>query len=86
MFLKAALEAIDELDLFGAGGGHKSVIHVLPDEVEHCQVSLCLLSVRYLEGTITKCLPFGKPNRATSANGYIRCKQPLCELRYGGIV
>ncbi|XP_042313110.1 phosphorylase b kinase regulatory subunit alpha, liver isoform isoform X5 [Sceloporus undulatus] len=34
---KAALEAIDELDLFGAAGGHKSVIHVLPDEVEHCQ-------------------------------------------------
>uniref|UniRef100_A0A8C0UK36 Phosphorylase b kinase regulatory subunit n=1 Tax=Cyanistes caeruleus TaxID=156563 RepID=A0A8C0UK36_CYACU len=34
---KAALEAIDELDLFGAHGGHKSVIHVLPDEVEHCQ-------------------------------------------------
>ncbi|XP_048349774.1 phosphorylase b kinase regulatory subunit alpha, liver isoform isoform X5 [Sphaerodactylus townsendi] len=34
---KAALEAIDELDLFGAGGGNKSVIHVLPDEVEHCQ-------------------------------------------------
>ncbi|XP_065533425.1 phosphorylase b kinase regulatory subunit alpha, liver isoform isoform X3 [Lathamus discolor] len=33
----AALEAIDELDLFGAHGGHKSVIHVLPDEVEHCQ-------------------------------------------------
>uniref|UniRef100_A0A3Q2T5A5 Phosphorylase b kinase regulatory subunit n=1 Tax=Fundulus heteroclitus TaxID=8078 RepID=A0A3Q2T5A5_FUNHE len=35
---KAALEAIDELDLFGAYGGPKSVIHVLPDEVEHCQV------------------------------------------------
>uniref|UniRef100_A0A674IAA2 Phosphorylase b kinase regulatory subunit n=1 Tax=Terrapene triunguis TaxID=2587831 RepID=A0A674IAA2_9SAUR len=34
---KAALEAIDELDLFGAHGGCKSVIHVLPDEVEHCQ-------------------------------------------------
>ncbi|XP_037757189.1 phosphorylase b kinase regulatory subunit alpha, liver isoform isoform X8 [Chelonia mydas] len=34
---KAALEAIDELDLFGAHGGSKSVIHVLPDEVEHCQ-------------------------------------------------
>ncbi|XP_069493055.1 phosphorylase b kinase regulatory subunit alpha, liver isoform isoform X2 [Ambystoma mexicanum] len=34
---KAALEAIDELDLFGAHGGPKSVIHVLPDEVEHCQ-------------------------------------------------
>lgn len=37
---KAALEAIDELDLFGAHGGPKSVIHVLPDEVEHCQVVL----------------------------------------------
>ncbi|XP_059942564.1 phosphorylase b kinase regulatory subunit alpha, liver isoform isoform X3 [Mesoplodon densirostris] len=34
---KAALEAIDELDLFGAHGCRKSVIHVLPDEVEHCQ-------------------------------------------------
>ncbi|XP_063068268.1 phosphorylase b kinase regulatory subunit alpha, liver isoform [Engraulis encrasicolus] len=34
---KAALEAIDELDLFGARGGPQSVIHVLPDEVEHCQ-------------------------------------------------
>lgn len=38
--LQAALEAIDELDLFGAHGGPKSVIHVLPDEVEHCQVTL----------------------------------------------
>ncbi|CAL8350975.1 unnamed protein product [Merluccius merluccius] len=37
---KAALEAIDELDLFGAHGGPKSVIHVLPDEVEHCQAIL----------------------------------------------
>ncbi|CAJ0961911.1 unnamed protein product [Ranitomeya imitator] len=34
---KAALEAIDELDLFGAHGGPRSVIHVLPDDVEHCQ-------------------------------------------------
>lgn len=40
--MKAALEAIDELDLFGAHGGHKSVIHVLPDEVEHCQVKISL--------------------------------------------
>ncbi|PWA18908.1 hypothetical protein CCH79_00004937, partial [Gambusia affinis] len=40
---KAALEAIDELDLFGAHGGPKSVIHVLPDEVEHCQVRLSSL-------------------------------------------
>lgn len=36
---QAALEAIDELDLFGVYGGRKSVIHVLPDEVEHCQVT-----------------------------------------------
>lgn len=40
LMLQAALEAIDELDLFGAHGGPKSVIHVLPDEVEHCQVWL----------------------------------------------
>ncbi|XP_053129887.1 phosphorylase b kinase regulatory subunit alpha, skeletal muscle isoform isoform X2 [Hemicordylus capensis] len=34
---KAALEALDELDLFGAKGGPQSVIHVLSDEVQHCQ-------------------------------------------------
>ncbi|XP_067853019.1 phosphorylase b kinase regulatory subunit alpha, skeletal muscle isoform isoform X7 [Heptranchias perlo] len=34
---KAALEALDELDLFGAKGGPKSVIHVMPDEVQLCQ-------------------------------------------------
>ncbi|KAM6427444.1 phosphorylase b kinase regulatory subunit alpha, skeletal muscle isoform 3-T3 [Liasis olivaceus] len=34
---KAALEALDELDLFGAKGSPQSVIHVLPDEVQHCQ-------------------------------------------------
>uniref|UniRef100_A0A8D2LYY5 Phosphorylase b kinase regulatory subunit n=1 Tax=Varanus komodoensis TaxID=61221 RepID=A0A8D2LYY5_VARKO len=34
---KAALEALDELDLFGAEGGPQSVIHVLSDEVQHCQ-------------------------------------------------
>ncbi|XP_063102157.1 phosphorylase b kinase regulatory subunit alpha, skeletal muscle isoform isoform X4 [Cavia porcellus] len=34
---KAALEALDELDLFGVKGGPQSVIHVLPDEVQHCQ-------------------------------------------------
>uniref|UniRef100_A0AAV2LPR7 Phosphorylase b kinase regulatory subunit n=1 Tax=Knipowitschia caucasica TaxID=637954 RepID=A0AAV2LPR7_KNICA len=43
---KAALEAIDELDLFGAHGGPKSVIHVLPDEVEHCQSILCTMLPR----------------------------------------
>ncbi|XP_037546197.1 phosphorylase b kinase regulatory subunit alpha, liver isoform [Nematolebias whitei] len=43
---KAALEAIDELDLFGVRGGPKSVIHVLPDEVEHCQAILCSMLPR----------------------------------------
>ncbi|KAF7212373.1 phosphorylase b kinase regulatory subunit alpha, liver isoform isoform X2 [Nothobranchius furzeri] len=43
---KAALEAIDELDLFGVQGGPKSVIHVLPDEVEHCQAILCSMLPR----------------------------------------
>ncbi|KAF2981329.1 hypothetical protein EK904_010773 [Melospiza melodia maxima] len=33
----AALEALDELDLFGAKGGPQSVIWVLSDEVQHCQ-------------------------------------------------
>uniref|UniRef100_A0A3Q2HUC2 Phosphorylase b kinase regulatory subunit n=1 Tax=Equus caballus TaxID=9796 RepID=A0A3Q2HUC2_HORSE len=33
----AALEALDELDLFGVKGGPQSVIHVLADEVQHCQ-------------------------------------------------
>ncbi|XP_048400401.1 phosphorylase b kinase regulatory subunit alpha, skeletal muscle isoform isoform X4 [Stegostoma tigrinum] len=34
---KAALEALDELNLFGANGGPKSVIHVLTDEVQLCE-------------------------------------------------
>ncbi|XP_060688646.1 phosphorylase b kinase regulatory subunit alpha, skeletal muscle isoform isoform X5 [Hemiscyllium ocellatum] len=34
---KAALEALDELNLFGANGGPKSVIHVLADEVQLCE-------------------------------------------------
>ncbi|KAG8448061.1 hypothetical protein GDO86_015237 [Hymenochirus boettgeri] len=34
---KAALEALDELNLFGAKGGPQSVIHVLSDEIQHCQ-------------------------------------------------
>ncbi|KFO26992.1 Phosphorylase b kinase regulatory subunit alpha, liver isoform [Fukomys damarensis] len=33
---KAALEATDELDLFGVSGGPKSMTNILPDEVEHC--------------------------------------------------
>ena len=35
---KAALEALNELDLFGARGGPSSVIHVMPDEAAQCQV------------------------------------------------
>ncbi|XP_078268451.1 phosphorylase b kinase regulatory subunit alpha, skeletal muscle isoform isoform X1 [Rhinoraja longicauda] len=37
---KAALEALDELNLFGANGGPRSVIHVLADEVQLCQFIL----------------------------------------------
>eukprot|EP00124_Ichthyophonus_hoferi_P001166 Ihof_evm7s55 gene=Ihof_evmTU7s55 len=37
---KAALEAINELDLFGAHGGPESVIHVMPDEIRRNQAIL----------------------------------------------
>lgn len=37
---KAALEALNELDLFGARGGPYSVIHVLADEAQKCQAVL----------------------------------------------
>ncbi|XP_076810567.1 phosphorylase b kinase regulatory subunit alpha, liver isoform-like isoform X2 [Clavelina lepadiformis] len=37
---KAALEAIDELNLFGPSGGPQSVIHVTPDEKALCQAIL----------------------------------------------
>jgi len=37
---KAALEAVNELDLFGARGGPTSVIHVLTDEAQKCQAVL----------------------------------------------
>ncbi|KAL8604077.1 hypothetical protein ACOMHN_024902 [Nucella lapillus] len=37
---KAALEAINELDLFSSRGGPASVIHVLPDEAQQCQAIL----------------------------------------------
>lgn len=40
---KAALESINELDLFGAHGGPESVIHVMPDEIRRNQVlKFCL--------------------------------------------
>ncbi|XP_043210749.1 probable phosphorylase b kinase regulatory subunit alpha, partial [Amphibalanus amphitrite] len=37
---KAAMEALNDLDLFGAHGGPASVIHILPDEVQKCQAVL----------------------------------------------
>ncbi|OTF74679.1 hypothetical protein BLA29_000282 [Euroglyphus maynei] len=37
---KAALEAMNELDLFGGKGGPSSVIHVLPDEIQKCHAVL----------------------------------------------
>ncbi|MDA0268640.1 MAG: glycoside hydrolase family 15 protein, partial [Cyanobacteria bacterium] len=37
---KAALEALDGLNLFGVRGGQASVIHVLPDEVARARVIL----------------------------------------------
>lgn len=42
---KAALEAMNELDLFGARGGPASVIHVLADEAQKCQAVLQVSSV-----------------------------------------
>lgn len=37
---KAALEALDGLDLFGPEGGHASVIHILPDDIQQCKAIL----------------------------------------------
>ena len=34
------MEAINEIDLFGARGGPGSVIHSLPDEAQQCQAIL----------------------------------------------
>lgn len=41
---KAALQALDELDLFGSRGGDASVIHVMPDTIHWCNTILtCML-------------------------------------------
>jgi phosphorylase kinase alpha/beta subunit len=37
---KAALEAIDGLDLFGPGGSQASVLHALPDEIARARITL----------------------------------------------
>ncbi|KAM4603922.1 phosphorylase b kinase regulatory subunit alpha, skeletal muscle isoform [Polymixia lowei] len=34
---KAALEALDGLNLFGVKGGPEAVVHALPDDIQHCQ-------------------------------------------------
>lgn len=43
---KAALEAINELDLFGSRGGPSSVIHVMGDEIAQCTTKLVSLLPR----------------------------------------
>jgi phosphorylase kinase alpha/beta subunit len=43
---KAALEAINGLDLFGARGSQASVIHVLPDEIARARITLSSLLPR----------------------------------------
>jgi phosphorylase kinase alpha/beta subunit len=43
---KAALEAINELDLFGSRGGPASVIHVMGDEIAQCNTKLISLLPR----------------------------------------
>ncbi|KAJ4949624.1 hypothetical protein JOQ06_021134, partial [Pogonophryne albipinna] len=35
--INAALEALDDLNLFGAKGGPGSVVHALADDIQHCQ-------------------------------------------------
>ncbi len=43
---KAALEAVNGLDLFGARGSQASVIHVLPDEIARARLTLASLLPR----------------------------------------
>ncbi len=43
---KAALEAINGLDLFGSKGSQASVIHVLPDEIARARITLAALLPR----------------------------------------
>lgn len=43
---KAALEAINGLDLFGARGSQASVVHVLPDEIARARLTLASLLPR----------------------------------------
>jgi len=40
IYVQAALEAIDELDVFGSRGGPGSIIHVQADCIQYCKVSV----------------------------------------------
>lgn len=44
---KAALEAMNDLDLFGARGGPFSVIHILSDEAQKCHAVLQVSDDQY---------------------------------------
>lgn len=44
----AALEAVNELDLFGIRGGSPSVIHVNSDELQKCKAVLQVLFFLYM--------------------------------------
>uniref|UniRef100_A0AAY4C8D6 Phosphorylase b kinase regulatory subunit n=1 Tax=Denticeps clupeoides TaxID=299321 RepID=A0AAY4C8D6_9TELE len=87
---KAALEAIDELDLFGAHGGPKSVIHVLPDEVEHCQprpprrlMLACCPSFRFLHQEMFICILQGRYGCCRFIrDGYKTPKEDPARLHY----
>ncbi|MCH2109190.1 MAG: glycoside hydrolase family 15 protein, partial [Polyangiaceae bacterium] len=43
---KAALEALDGFNLFGARGGHSSVIHVSPDNIAQAEITLSAMLPR----------------------------------------
>lgn len=45
MFIQAALEALDGLNLFGAKGGPESVVHALADDIQHCQVIIFISQI-----------------------------------------
>ena len=45
---KAALDAVNELNLFGSKGGPTSVVHVLPDEAQKCQAVLEVCQYMYI--------------------------------------
>ena len=53
---QAALEALDGLDLFGPEGGHSSVIHILPDDIQQCKVCTIWLLVNLTRSWGIKCM------------------------------